>query len=119
MKKAIIIALLVALAPTMAQADTDTQQLARMKQLEQAIRLQNVTILAVRQGNYSLACKAQKVASEATVKAHIVDVDTQSQTHYVELCTMDRALAPSDKSWLRPANTTDFEPAGVYFVERH
>ena len=113
MKKAIIIALLVALAPTMAQADTDTKQLARTKQLEKAIRLQTLTTQAVRQGDYDLACKSQKEATIAIHEANVVDVTSQSDMQFAEICNARTVT----KSWLNPKYTTDFEPAGVFVVE--
>jgi len=92
--KALTIAILFSLLPIMAQADTDAnRQLVRMKELERALRMQNVTILAVRQGNYSLACKAQKEATHATLQAHVIDIDMQSQMQYAELCNESRSLS--------------------------
>jgi len=91
--RTLAIAILFSLLPMMAQADTDTKQLARTKQLEKAIRMQNVTILAVRQGNYDLACKAQKEATHATLQAHVIDIDMQSQMQYAELCNESRSIA--------------------------
>ena len=114
MKALVTLALLVSLSPTMAQADTETN-LARTKQLEKAIRLQTLTTQAVRQGDYDLACKSQKEATIAIHEANVVDVTGQSDMQFAEICNARTVT----KSWLRPAHTTDFEPAGVYFVERH
>jgi hypothetical protein len=110
--KATAMALLLALAPTMAQADTETN-LARTKQLEKAIRLQTLTTQAVRQGDYDLACKSQKEATEAIHEANVVDVTSQSDMQFAEICNAKTVT----KSWLIPKYTTDFEPAGVFVVE--
>jgi len=89
-----LVTLLVTLLPMMAQADTGAnKQLVRMKELEKALRMQNVTILAVRQGNYDLACKSQKEATQATLQAHVIDINMQSQMQYAELCNESRSLA--------------------------
>lgn len=110
--KATAMALLVALSPIMAQADTETN-LARTKQLEKAIRLQTLTTQAVRQGDYDLACKSQKEATLATHEANVVDVNGQSDMQFAEICNA-RTIT---KSWLNPKYTVDFEPAGVFVVE--
>ena len=110
--KATAMALLVALSPIMAQADTETN-LARMKQLEKAIRLQTLTTQAVRQGDYDLACKSQKEATIAIHEANVVDVTSQSDMQFAEICNARTVT----KSWLNPKYTTDFEPAGVFVVE--
>ena len=111
--KATAIALLVALSPIMAQADTETN-LARTKQLEKAIRLQTLATQAVRKGDYDLACKAQNVATLATKQAGINDVSSASEMEFAEICNR------STKPWLSVKHTnTGFEPAGVFFVEKH
>ena len=112
MKALVTLALLVSLSPTMAQADTETN-LARMKQLEKAIRLQTLTTQAVRQGDYDLACKSQKEATIAIHEANVVDVTSQSDMQFAEICNARTVT----KSWLNPKYTTDFEPAGVFVVE--
>ena len=113
MKALVTLALLVSLSPIMAQADTETN-LARTKQLEKAIRLQTLATQAVRKGDYDLACKAQNVATLATKQAGINDVSSASEMEFAEICNR------STKPWLSVKNTnTGFEPAGVFFVEKH
>ena len=126
--KAIAIALLMALSPTMASAENDTarsrlsefkQLNEKIEQLEKALRLQTLTTQAVRQDNYDLACKSQKEATLATHEANVRDVNSQSDQQYAEICTFSRAIAVDTPLWLRPTNPdNNFEPAGV-FVERN
>ena len=125
--KATLIALLVALSPTMASAENDTARsrlvefkelTTKIEELERALRLQTLTTQAVRQDNYDLACKAQKEATTATHNANVKDVARQSDMQFAEICTMSRATAKPTPSWLTPANpNSDFEPAGM-LVER-
>ena len=109
--KATLIALLVALSPTMASAENDTarSRLAEFKQLnekieqlERALRLQTLTTQAVRQDNYDLACKSQKEATLATRKANVRDINGISDMQFAEICTVSRAQTKPAPSWLTP-----------------
>jgi 3,4-dihydroxy-2-butanone 4-phosphate synthase len=109
--KATLIALLVALSPTMATAENDTARsrlvefkelTTKIEELERALRLQTLTTQAVRQDNYDLACKAQKEATTATHRAKVKDVASQSDMQFAEICTMSRATAKPTPSWLTP-----------------
>ena len=124
--KATLIALLVALSPTMASAENDTTRARlvefkelsiKIEELERALRLQTLTTQAVRQDNYDLACKSQKEATLATRKANVIDINGISDMQFAEICTVSRAQAKPTPSWLNPKYTTDFEPAGVFFEE--
>ena len=120
MKKLLLLALFA--LPTMATAENDTAQSRlsefkqlneKIEQLEKALRLQTLTTQAVRQDNYDLACKSQKEATIATHQANVVDVTSQSDMQFAEICNARTVT----KSWLNPKYTTDFEPAGVFVVE--
>ena len=122
--KTTLIALLVALSPTMASAENDTARsrlvefkelTTKIEELERALRLQTLTTQAVRQDNYDLACKAQKEATTATHRAKVKDVASQSDMQFAEICTMSRATAKPTPSWLTPKLSNNFEPAGVFF----
>ena len=122
--KAIAIALLMALSPTMATAENDTAQSRlvefkqlneKIEQLEKALRLQTLTTQAVRQDNYDLACKAQKEATTATHNANVKDVASQSDMQFAEICTVSRATSKPAPAWLTPKLSNNFEPAGMFF----
>jgi len=124
--KATVIALLVALSPTMASAENDTARArlvefkeltTKIEELERALRLQTLTTQAVRQDNYDLACKAQKEATTATHNANVKDVRGQSDMQFAEICTVSRATAKPTPSWLKPL-AGDFEPAGILVDRR-
>ena len=109
--KATLIALLVALSPTMASAENDTarprlaefkQLNEKIEQLERALRLQTLTTQAVRQDNYDLACKSQKEATLATRKANVRDINGISDMQFAEICTVSRAETKPAPSWLTP-----------------
>ena len=108
--KTTLLAVLIALSPTMASANEDVARARLMEykhlnekieNLERALRLQTLTTEAVRRDNYDLACKAQKEATSATHQAKVKDVAGQSDMQFAEICTVSRATAKT-KPWLTP-----------------
>ena len=121
--KTTLLALLVALSPTMASAENDTartrlveykQLNEKIESLEKALRLQTLTTEAIRKDNYDLACKAQREATSAIHQAKIKDVVAQSDMQFAEICIVSRYTSqPNIPSLLTPV--AGFEPAGVFF----
>lgn len=113
--KTTLTALLLALSPIMASAESETKLTKKIESLEKALRLQTLTTLAIRQDNYDLACRAQREAHLATHQAHVIDVTNQVDMQFAEICMVSRIQSQTNTpAWLKPAG--NFEPAGIYWV---
>lgn len=109
--KTTLLAVLIALSPTMASANEDVSRARltefkhlneRIENLERALRLQTLTTEAIRKDNYDLACKAQREATTATHRAKVKDLNGVSDMQFAEICVVSRATAKSKPSWLTP-----------------
>ena len=88
MKKLVIVsAALAILATTVASATLITSN-KQSKEFERAARLQNLSVTAVRNGDFALACKAQRQVADALVKAHTkgADIYTEVSDNNREFC---------------------------------
>lgn len=64
------------------------QETSQHAELERALRLSNLSVIAVRNGDYALACRAQRELADAVVKAHAVgpDLYTVASQYNKEFC---------------------------------
>ena len=67
----------------------------KQSELERATRLQNLSVVAVENKNYALACKAQKEVVDALVKARVKghDLVGSATTSKNELCDKAQVVA--------------------------
>lgn len=56
-------------------------------ELEKAVRLQTLTNMALYNGNYDLACKAQHEVTDSIVRAGVVDIIEQADIVESEICS--------------------------------
>ena len=61
---------------------------AERKDFERAIRMSNLSLIAVQNGDYALACRAQRDVADAIVQAHVKGTDIYGVTaeHNKEFC---------------------------------
>jgi Na+-translocating ferredoxin:NAD+ oxidoreductase RnfG subunit len=84
----IIVAAVAAISTTVA-ASTFVQSNEKLYELERAVRLQNLSDIAVRNNDFALACKAQTEAEKALLQANLrsEDVVGMVDKSRVELCS--------------------------------
>ena len=84
----IIVAAVAAISTTVA-ASTFVQSNEKLHELERAVRLQNLSDIAVRNNDFVLACKAQTEAEKALSQANLrsEDVVGMVDKSRVELCS--------------------------------
>ena len=84
----IIVAAVAAISTTVA-ASTFVQSNEKLHELERAVRLQNLSDIAVRNNDFVLACKAQTEAEKALLQANLrsEDVVGMVDKSRVELCS--------------------------------
>jgi len=84
----IIVAAVAAISTTVA-ASTFVQSNEKLYELERAVRLQNLSDIAVRNNDFALACKAQTEAEKALSQANLrsEDVVGMVDKSRVELCS--------------------------------
>jgi len=84
----IIVAAVAAISTTVA-ASTFVQSNEKLHELERAVRLQNLSDIAVRNKDFALACKAQTEAEKALLQANLrsEDVVGMVDKSRVELCS--------------------------------
>jgi len=84
----IIVAAVAAISTTVA-ASTFVQSNEKLHELERAVRLQNLSDIAVRNNDFALACKAQTEAEKALLQANLrsEDVVGMVDKSRVELCS--------------------------------
>ena len=84
----IIVAAIAAISTTVA-ASTFVQSNEKLHELERAVRLQNLSDIAVRNSDFALACKAQTEAEKALSQANLrsEDVVGMVDKSRVELCS--------------------------------
>ena len=84
----IIVAAVAAISTTVA-ASTYVQSNEKLYELERAVRLQNLSDIAVRNNDFALACKAQTEAEKALLQANLrsEDVVGMVDKSRVELCS--------------------------------
>jgi len=84
----IIVAAVAALSTSVA-ASTYVQSNEKLHELERAVRLQNLSDIAVRNNDFTLACKAQTEAEKALSQANLrsQDVVGMVDKSRVELCS--------------------------------
>jgi Na+-translocating ferredoxin:NAD+ oxidoreductase RnfG subunit len=84
----IIVAAVAAISTTVA-ASTYVQSNEKLYELERAVRLQNLSDIAVRNNDFALACKAQTEAEKALSQANLrsEDVVGMVDKSRVELCS--------------------------------
>ena len=84
----IIVAAVAAISTTVA-ASTFIQSNEKLHELERAVRLQNLSDIAVRNNDFALACKAQTEAEKALSQANLrsQDVVGMVDKSRVELCS--------------------------------
>ena len=84
----IIVAAVAAISTTVA-ASTFVQSNEKLHELERAVRLQNLSDIAVRNKDFALACKAQTEAEKALSQANLrsEDVVGMVDKSRVELCS--------------------------------
>ncbi len=84
----IIVAAVAAISTTVA-ASTFVQSNEKLHELERAVRLQNLSDIAVRNNDFALACKAQTEAEKALSQANLrsEDVVGMVDKSRVELCS--------------------------------
>jgi Na+-translocating ferredoxin:NAD+ oxidoreductase RnfG subunit len=84
----IIVAAVAAISTTVA-ASTYVQSNEKFHELERAVRLQNLSDIAVRNNDFALACKAQTEAEKALLQANLrsEDVVGMVDKSRVELCS--------------------------------
>ncbi|MFM1781495.1 MAG: hypothetical protein RLZZ181_260 [Pseudomonadota bacterium] len=84
----IIVAAVAALSTSVA-ASTYVQSNEKLHELERAVRLQNLSDIAVRNNDFALACKAQTEAEKALSQANLrsEDVVGMVDKSRVELCS--------------------------------
>jgi Na+-translocating ferredoxin:NAD+ oxidoreductase RnfG subunit len=84
----IIVAAVAAISTTVA-ASTFIQSNEKLHELERAVRLQNLSDIAVRNNDFALACKAQTEAEKALSQANLrsEDVVGMVDKSRVELCS--------------------------------
>jgi hypothetical protein len=89
MKKLVIVSAAVAiLATTVASATLITSN-KQSKEFERAARLENLSMIAVKNGDFALACRAQRQVADALVKAHAKGGDLYGEVskNNQEFCT--------------------------------
>lgn len=74
----------VAMSGLVYSAKTDGKQY----QLERAVRLQTLTNMALNNGNYDLACKAQQEVTDSIIRAGVIDVIEQADVVEGEICSL-------------------------------
>jgi len=84
----IIVAAVAAISTTVA-ASTFIQSNEKLHELERAVRLQNLSDIAVRNNDFALACKAQTEAEKALSQANLrsEDVVGMVDKSRVDLCS--------------------------------
>ena len=84
----IIVAAVAAISTTVA-ASTYVQSNEKLYELERAVRLQNLSDIAVRNNDFALACKAQTEAEKALLQANLPSEDVVGMVDKsrVELCS--------------------------------
>jgi flagellar basal body-associated protein FliL len=84
----IIVAAVAAISTTVA-ASTFVQSNEKFHELERAVRLQNLSDIAVRNKDFALACKAQTEAEKALSQANLPSEDVVGMVDKsrVELCS--------------------------------
>lgn len=84
----IILAAVAAISTTVA-ASTFIQSNEKLHELERAARLQNLSVIAVKNNDFVLACKAQTEAEKALIQAnlHSEDVVGMVNKSTSELCS--------------------------------
>jgi Na+-translocating ferredoxin:NAD+ oxidoreductase RnfG subunit len=93
MKKSVSLSLIivsaVAAISTTVAASTFIQSNEKLHELERAVRLQNLSDIAVRNNDFALACKAQTEAEKALSQANLrsEDVVGMVDKSRVELCS--------------------------------
>jgi hypothetical protein len=89
MKKTVIALSAIALvATTVASAALITSS-NKSKEFERAARLENLSMIAVKNGDFALACRAQRQVADALVKAHARGGDLYGEVskNNQEFCT--------------------------------
>ena len=88
MKKLVVGLSIVALATTTVASATLITSHAKQVELEKASRAQTLAVIATKNGDYSLACKAQTQAVEVLSKVHTAgkDLKTYANTSRETLC---------------------------------
>ena len=92
----IIVAAVAAISTTVA-ASTFIQSNEKLHELERAARLQNLSVIAVKNNDFALACKAQAEAEKALIQAnlHSEDVVGMLDKSRSELCSKDATVIAS------------------------
>ena len=92
----IIVAAVAAISTTVA-ASTYIQSNEKLHELERAARLQNLSVIAVKNNDFALACKAQAEAEKALIQAnlHSEDVVGMLDKSRSELCSKDSKVIAS------------------------
>ena len=92
----IIVAAVAAISTTVA-ASTFIQSNEKLHELERAARLQNLSVIAVKNNDFALACKAQAEAEKALIQAnlHSEDVVGMLDKSRSELCSKDAQVIAS------------------------
>ncbi|MEY3878305.1 MAG: hypothetical protein RIQ58_173 [Pseudomonadota bacterium] len=92
----IIVAAVAAISTTVA-ASTFIQSNEKLHELERAARLQNLSVIAVKNNDFALACKAQAEAEKALIQAnlHSEDVVGMLDKSRSELCSKDSKVIAS------------------------
>lgn len=92
----IIVAAVAAISTTVA-ASTFIQSNEKLHELERAARLQNLSVIAVKNNDFALACKAQAEAEKALIQAnlHSEDVVGMLDKSRSELCSKDPKVIAS------------------------
>ena len=93
MKKSVRLSLIIVAAvaaiSTSVAASTYVQSNEKLYELERAVRLQNLSDIAVRNNDFALACKAQTEAEKALLQANLPSEDVVGMVDKsrVELCS--------------------------------
>ena len=84
----IIVAAVAAVSTTVA-ASTFIQSNEKLQELERAARLQNLSVIAVKNNDFALACKAQAEAEKALTQANLRSEDVVGMVNKSssELCS--------------------------------
>ena len=92
----IIVAAVAAISTTVA-ASTFIQSNEKLHELERAARLQNLSVIAVKNNDFALACKAQAEAEKALIQAnlHSEEVVGMLDKSRSELCSKDSKVIAS------------------------
>ena len=88
MKKLVIVTAAVAILATSVASATLISSNKQSKEFERATRLQNLSVVAVKNKDYALACRAQRQVADALVKAHAkgADIYTEVSKNNQEFC---------------------------------